>query len=324
MTDVFIESMLCEQTSFLEKIDVEITEAAINLLDKMDPSPLFEAGTGGETKSSGIFDAIIRLLKALINAIGDGFRKIGNWITGAKVTPEGQTARIHGMDPNTVVKLVDGDLADASEVLQRATSGKMTVEEAKAFIDKKEAVWNTLKSSAIPVLGLAGFFLGKKMTVDKWVAEAKNAKDALEQLNYTQGDGTDSKIASKIAHQYGSEAEKAAAKEASMEIVNYMNRTTKRGLGFLMNPIRECVQKGYLTSNLQKEAHMMRTTNGRLELAKQDREKRKATKAETRGIRRINRNLTKASDKGNENIGRQIEADNALDKAKRDTFDNYK
>ena len=179
MTDVFIESMLCEQTSFLEKIDVEITEAAINLLDKMDPSPLFEAGTGGETKSNGIFDAIIRLLKALINAIGDGFRKIGNWITGAKVTPEGQTARIHGMDPNTVVKLVDGDLADASEVLQRATSGKMTVEEAKAFIDKKEAVWNTLKSSAIPVLGLAGFFLGKKMTVDKWVAEAKNAKDAL-------------------------------------------------------------------------------------------------------------------------------------------------
>ena len=55
MTDVFIESMLCEQISFLEKIDVEITEAAINLLDKMDPSPLFEAGTGGETKSSGIF-----------------------------------------------------------------------------------------------------------------------------------------------------------------------------------------------------------------------------------------------------------------------------
>lgn len=323
MTDIFIESMLCEQTQLLDTINAKIEEAKIGLLESIGPDPFFEAGSASATKSDGIFQAIVRLLKTIINAIGDGFKKIGTWITGAKITPEGQNARIQGMDPNAVVKLVNGDIADASDALKKAASGKMTIEEAKAFIDKKESVWKTLKSSMIPVVGLSAFFLGKKFTVDQWKAEANAAMDEVEKLNRSEdSSGSDSKLASKIAHQYGDQAKKDAAKDASQLIVNHMNQTVRRGLGLLMTPLREAFQKGYLEKELMNEAQLMGTKEGRRKLREENQEKLSATRKATRAVDKLRKNLTKASDEGNRAIDKRMAAEDDLARAKRQTFDN--
>lgn len=324
MTDIFIESMLCEQTAYLESLDAIIAEAGMELLDALDPNPMFEAGSQEQAQSGGIFQAIIRLLQSIINAIINGFKKIGSWLTGAKVTPEGQNAKINGIDPNIAIKLVDGDLADASDALRKAAEGKMSIEEAKAFIDKKESVWNTLKNTAIPVVGLAALFIGKKVTYDKWTAEVKDAKDRFEQLNYAdpENGGTDSKLASKVAHQYGNDAKKAAAKEASAAIVNFMGRTSNRGLSFIMNPIREAIQKGYIARDIRKEADLMTTKEGRKELNAKDKQKRKATKAMTKQVIQTGKNIDKSSTTGNRNIGKQIKANDKLNTAMSNTYDN--
>lgn len=322
MTDIFIESMACEQTAYLESLDVAIAEAGMEFLDALDPNPFFEAGTDNQQKSGGIFQALIRLLQSIINAIINGFKKIGNWITGAKVTPEGQNAKINGIDPNIAIKLVNGDIADASDALRKAAEGKMSIEEAKAFINKKESVWNTLKNTAIPVVGLAALFVGKKVTYDKWVSEVTNAKTQLEQMNYADGDDTDSKIASKVAHQYGKDAKKAAAKEASAEIINFMGRTSNRGLSFLMNPIKEAIQKGYLTRNIMGEAKQMETKEGRKQLNAKAKAEQKATNAQAKQVRRLGKNLDKASKQGNKNIGKQMQADDNLHNAMVNTYDN--
>lgn len=325
MTEIFIESMTCEQHMFLEKINVEIEEAKYLLLESMSPSPFFEANSEGETQSTGIFQAIKRLLQAILKAIGDGFKKIGSWVTGAKVTPEGQRARIQGMDPNAVVKLVDGDIADATDALKKAASGQMTIEDAKAFIDKKEAFWKTLKQSAIPVVGLAAFFMGKKFTVDRWKAQCQGAMDELEAQNRADNpNDSDSKIASKVAHLKGNQAKSEASKDAAQMIVNYMNSSTRRGLDMLMSPIRTAFQEGYIQKQIMDQANMMGTKEGRKKLAAQDKQKLKATKDYTKSEQTKMKNINKSSNAGNKALDKQAKAEDKLHKVQSGFYDNVK
>lgn len=323
MTDVFIESMLCEQASYLDKMDAVVNDARLALLDAIDPGPLFEAGSAEPEKSGGIMQAILRLINALIKSIGDGFKKIGNWMTGAKVTPEGKNAKIQGMDPNVVVKLVDGDLADASDALRKAANGQMSIEEAKAFIDKKESVWQTVKSSAIPVVGLAAFFLGKRFTVDKWIAQANAAKDELEKQNRASDpNASDSKLAANLAHKLPGQERNDAAKAASNMIVNYMNQTSKRGFSALMGPLQDAFTKKYLTKNLLKETDMMGTEEGRKELAARDKDKQRQTKAATRAFNKFTRNVNKASNAGNKALDTQNKLDEKFSAKQRNWYDS--
>ncbi len=311
MCDVYIESLEYDQKLTLDKINVLLEKAKYEFLESIDPSPFFleaQAVEGeNQQQSGGILQAIGRLIQAVINAIVNGFKKLGQWVTGMEVTPQGKAAKVNGMNPDMVVRLMNGDIKDASEALRKASIGEMDIEEAKEYINKKEAVWNSLKSSIIPVIGLAAFFTGKRLTVDKWKSEIQGM------ANQYQVDTKNAEI-NRIAQTLPADKRDAAKQSATM-IINQMQRHSNTAIGWFMDPIKTCYQKGYLTNKLMSDARKSVTKEGRKELIDEEKGIIKGIKTQTRKMNRETRTLKGTVGKLTGLYGKQGRAQRANNKA---------
>lgn len=337
MSTIFAENIAYDQENCLDRISLMLEEAKREFmeavfpesyfLEAMDPNamvqqpaqPVQQAVPTPQVpqqqpvqQSGGLFQAIGRLLSAIINAISDGLKKIGQWVTGVKVSPEGKTASIEGQQPEAVVQAMNAELAQSSSLLQRACMGQTQPGEVDQYVQKAESAWTAMKKSMIPVVGIAAFFAAKYATIDKWTAEARAMK---QQIESDDGESPAMRIAKTLPAD-----KKAAAQQEAMTIISTTDRHIKGALGLIMNPFKECIQKKYLVKDLTQEADNMLTKDGRIKNKQKRKATRDATNAYTKILNRETRNINKGNAEAERQIGKQKRADNAQKKAERKRY----
>ena len=266
-------------------------------------------------KSDNILVRLLKAISSFLNGIINKFREI---ITGSSLRKGAENEKIQvAKDPNLVIKFLNGDLKDSKEFLQKAQRGEVSVDEARAFVNKQNGLWESIKSCALPAVAIFGGAAANEMFIKKWKSEADQVMSDVQ-----RSDGVD--YAGKMANTLDEKGKKTIANEASKVIISHMNDSSKNMATSLLNPIKELFQKQYIQKKLRDDSVQRNDPNYARRTARNAKAASKEADKQAKQLYKDKETRDKSSGAYQQSLKNQYSDQQTVNKAIRDTFDDTK
>lgn len=307
---LFIESMDYEFLKIHKECDRQFSYAIARYEESVLGLDLF---TEAESKSSG---GLIGLIGSLIGTIIKGLQSVAKTLKGALFGTEVDESKGNErvemeQDPNAFLNIVNNGIASSVDLLKKAASGQIGMNEVKNNINSQK---DELAKVGKKTITLAAMF-GICRTGDKYMTGwKKQIEDAYNSCKTTVDDATE-----RLARTEDPDGKKQVIKETTTFILNYMNSIVKEGENCIEKMVRIGFMKNYIKKKLNEDMVDLTTKKGgKKAIKEQKRQQRESRREESEYNKRnywIDKNKRMLSDereRTNEQRDRTAKAKNNL------------